>query len=355
MRHLKCDSCGAQFPAAQMFGVNDMTVCEPCGDRLLVEAEAKRLKPRVVRIVDATICSRCKRDNGETDFRLIGGAPFCPSCGAALYAYPFPLWLKASFAGLLVLLGIGLWHDGPYFAAGRHLAAARRDMDHNDYKSAATHFAQILPLKPTEQEVILLGAKADLMAGDVPGAAQFLDLREKYDDNALFKEVNGFWERVNRALVKADSARKLAEANHTAAASRLMDEAAKEYPEAQALAVGAILYKGSDAFERKDYDTFLTTSRAALALMPDEPRLIAGVASALACKYALTGEPAYRVEAESLLARAGTLSAQRPADEQASHAEYAERIQHRLASRIIIDKDEYDRRFRNASATVQKR
>jgi hypothetical protein len=128
-----------------------------------------------------------------------------------------------------------------------------------------------------------------------------------------------------------------------------MIEAAHEYPEAPGLAVAALVYKGGDAFERKDYDLFLATTREALALMPDEPRLVASVASALACKYAVSGDPAYRVEAESLLARAGTLSAQRSPAEQADHAEYAERIQHRLTSRLIIDRDEYNRRFRAAS------
>jgi hypothetical protein len=355
MRRLKCSSCAGEFPAATMFSVNDMTVCEPCGDRLVVDAEARRLKPRVLRIVDATICSRCKKDNGETDFRLIGGAPFCPSCGAALYAYPFPAWLKASFAGLFLLLAIALWHDGPYFAAGRQLIAARRDMDKSDYTSAVTHFAEILPLKPTEQDVILQAAKAYLMTGDVAGAGQFLDLREKYEDNAEFKEVNAFWDRANGALVKADSAGKLAQANRDEEASRLMTAAAREYPEATPLVVAALIYEGGAAFERKDYDLFLSTSREALAHMPDEPRIVASVASALACKYAVTGDPAFRVEAEGLLARAATLSAQRSPDEQAEHAEYAERIQHRLATRIIIDRDEYNRRFRNASATTVKR
>lgn len=350
MRRLKCSSCAGEFPAASMFSVNDVTVCEPCGDRLVVDAKAKKLKPRVFRIVDATICSRCKRDNGETDYRLIGGSPFCPSCGEALYAYPFPIWLKVSFAGLLLLLAFALWHDGPYFAAGRQLIAARRDMDKSDYKSAVTHFAKILPLKPTEQDVILQAARAYLMTGDVGGAGQFLDLRVKYEDNAEFKDVNAFWERANHALVLTDSAHKLAEANRPVEASRLISQASQGYPEAVGLRVAVLIYKGGDAFERKDYDLFLSTSREALALMPEEPNVVASVASALACKYALTGDPAFRVEAESLLARAGELSRQGTAEEQADHAEYAERIRHRLTSRMIIDRDEYNRRFRNASA-----
>lgn len=344
MRHLKCSSCGRQLPSAEMFTYDDAPVCEPCGDRLVVEARAKHYRPDVRRISDPTICSRCKADNGDTAFRLIGGAPFCPRCGAALYAYPFPAWLKASFAGLLALLAFALWHEAPYFTAGRELAAARRDMARDDYKSAVIHFAQVLPVHPTEQDVVLQGAKAYLKTGDVVGAQQFLQLRERYDDDALFAEVNGAWERAGRAFAKVDSATKLAEANRTAEANRLMIAAAHEYPEAPVLTAAALGIKANDAFDRKDWDVFLSASREALAAMPDQPRLIAGVASALACKYAVTGDPAFRVEAESLLARAAALS-QSP-EQKAAFTEYAERIRYRLTSRVIIDQAEYNSRFR---------
>jgi tetratricopeptide (TPR) repeat protein len=345
MRHLKCSSCGTEHPAAQMFNVDGSVVCEPCGDRLVQEAQADKRKPQVFRVVDPTICTRCKTDYGNTELPLIGGSPFCHTCADLIYAYPFPAWLKAGFAALLLLLAFALYRGAPYFAAGRHLVQARRAMDNQKYDSAAIHFAAILPVKPTDQEVVLLGAKAHLMTGNIAGAQEFLTIREKYDDNALFQEVNSLWERAVKAWEKADSAGKLIQANQTAQANRLMIEAAREYPESPALAVGALLTKGGEAFDRRDYDTFLATSRQALALAPDEPRMIAGVASALACKYAVTGDVRYRTEAESLLVQAQA-AAEGSAEDKASHDEYAERIRHRLATRVIIDKDEYNRRFR---------
>ncbi|HET8712460.1 MAG TPA: tetratricopeptide repeat protein [Gemmatimonadales bacterium] len=354
MRHLKCSSCGAQFHAGDMFTVDGATVCEPCGDRLLAEAQARQHEPQVTRIFDATICSRCNTDNGETDFRLIGGLPFCPRCGEALYAYPFPVWLKASFAALLLLLAFALWRNGPYFAAARHLVAGRRAMDRQDYQSAVTHFAELLPITPSDQDVILVSAKAYLMTGDVAGAQQFLQLRERYDSDPLFKEVDAIWRRATRALAKADSAGKLAGTNHTAAAYRLISEAAKEYPEARELQVVMLIVRGGDAFERKDYDLFLSANREALALMPEHPRVIAGVASALACKYAVTGSPAYRAEAESLLAVAERAAARSAQDKQ-DYDEYAERVRHRLATRIIIDQAEYNRRFRVTRAAAPRK
>ena len=346
MRHLKCSSCAKEFPAGEMFAVDGAVVCEPCGDRLLGEAQAKKLKPRVVRLLDPTICSRCKTDNGDTELRTIGGMPLCATCQTAVYAYPFPVWLKASFAALLALLAFALWHGAPYFVAGRALAQARRAMERRDYQAATTHFALVLPVKPTEQDVVLLAAKANLMAGDVGGASAFLELRSTFPDNALFTEVNTLWEHATAALAKGDSAAKLAQANHTAEALRMMEQAAHQYPQSPYLAIGVLTLKGSDAYERKDYDAMVAASRKAVALMPDQPRLVASLASALACKFAMTGDSAFHREAEQLLARAQPLAEQSP-EEQASYEEYAERIRYRLRSRVIIDREEYDRRFRS--------
>src|SRR5258706_26068 len=241
MRYLKCSSCGKEFKAAEMFGVDRAIVCELCANRLVTEGQANKYEPHVVRLLDPTICSRCKTDHGDADLRVLGGAPFCPSCQAALYAYPFPVWLKTSFAALLALLAFALWHDVPYFAAGRHLAQGRRALDARDYQTASKHFALVLPVKPTDQDVVLLGAKADLMAGDVAGAYAFLQLREKFDDDGLFKEVNTLWTHASHALVQADSAGKLTGANRTADALRLMSAAAREYPQSAALTVGVLL------------------------------------------------------------------------------------------------------------------
>ena len=78
---------------------------------------------------------------------------------------------------------------------------------------------------------------------------------------------------------------------------------------------------------------------------PDDPAAAGAVASALACKYAVTGDPEFRKQAEQMLDKAQTLAQQSP-QSKASFDEYAERIRYRLQTREIIDKEEYDRRFR---------
>ena len=108
--------------------------------------------------------------------------------------------------------------------------------------------------------------------------------------------------------------------------------------------MAAQIYLGGAAFEHKDYDRFLELSKSALKMSPQDPRLLATVASGLACKYATTGLPEYRTQAEQALAQAREQSLS--AEEKANYEEYAERIVYRLNSREIIDKDVYDRRFR---------
>src|SRR5262249_30452846 len=189
----------------------------------------------------------------------------------------------------------------------------------------------------------------NLMAGDASGASKCLNLRQTYERNDLFTEVNSMWNRALDAYKKAETASKLADQNRDAEAAQLMHEASAEYPQSDGLAISAMTMDGRAAFERKDYDAFLQISRTGLEKWPNEPREAAGVASALACKYALTGDPQYRKQSEEMLDRAQVLSANSPEDK-ASFAEYSERIRYRLTTREILDTDEYNRRFRKQEA-----
>jgi hypothetical protein len=263
-----------------------------------------------------------------------------------MYASPFPGWLKVSLAGLLVLLAVALWTGRPYFTAGRHLVLAERALDQNDFATANFHFGEVLKVGPTSQKVVLLGVKAGFLSGDVEQGQRFLSQRDSFSEGALFTEVNELVDRVTDAFKKMTQAVAQDSLGHTQDAARLMNEASREYPQSSQLAVNALILDGGAAYSRKDYDAFLRSARAAMERVPDSPTLVAGVASALACKYAVTGNPEFRHEAERLLLQAQTLSLRSP-EERARFDEYAERIRYRLESRVIIDKPEYDRRFRH--------
>jgi hypothetical protein len=105
-------------------------------------------------------------------------------------------------------------------------------------------------------------------------------------------------------------------------------------------------YDAGTAFEAKDYDRFVSMSEQVVKNNPNSAEAIAMLSSALACKYAVTGDSIYRERAEDLLMQADKLS-RSTAEERNGFQEYSERIRYRLVSREIIDTDEYNRRFRS--------
>jgi hypothetical protein len=344
MRKASCGTCSSEHPVAELLALYDKPICRPCAEEQLRAANSAGHNLEFVRIVDRTICGICKVDYGSSDLPFVGGVPVCANCSKGLYERPYPGWLKLTLAGLLLLLAGSLWRGLPYFKAGRHLVLAERAMDRKDYKTASAHFAEVLKVSPTEQKAVLLGAKANLMLGDVEGAQRFLKLRDNFEKNDLFTEVNALWNRALDAYEKGGRASKLADANQDEEAARLMREASNEYPQSSDLATSALSLEAGVAFSHKDYDGFLQISRTASEKSPEDPVQAGAVASALACKYAVSGDPEFRKQAEQMIEKARALA--RSPEDKANFEEYAERIRYRLDSRVIIDKTEYNRRFR---------
>jgi hypothetical protein len=73
-------------------------------------------------------------------------------------------------------------------------------------------------------------------------------------------------------------------------------------------------YDAGAAFERGDYDQFVSIQEQILRQNPTSSEAMASLASALACKYAKSGDAGLRSRAEDLLTRAGAL-AQNSAEE----------------------------------------
>ncbi len=102
-----------------------------------------------------------------------------------------------------------------------------------------------------------------------------------------------------------------------------------------------LLAEAGIAFDAKDYDEFLKKEQALVKLLPTESHAVAGVASAYACKYAVTGDEKYRKESLKRLDQARKMAGPNNPEMQ----EYAERIEHRLDSRQILKREEYQKRF----------
>jgi len=267
--------------------------------------------------------------------------------------WDYPQWLKVSLAALLLLLVVALAHGRTYFHAGREMYVGERLVKQGRYAEALPHLKETLRTAPQSDKAALLAAKAALLIGDVDSADKALHGHNGgYFEDANkpeFKEVNNLWTRATGALEKAGQAAKLAQQDgKEIEAAQLMHAAAAGYPELPSLAFAAEVYDAGAAFARKDYDTFVVIGKKQWAEHP-APGTAASLASALACKYAVTGDATYRKQSEEMLAKAQQM-AQGNAEDRKGLEEYFPRIRYRLDHREIITRTEYDRRFRNGKA-----
>jgi len=345
----KCQQCGATGALNTFKAVNDQLLCPRCAQQLAEQAKARRQALQVADVIDPTICFKCHTDNGSQELPTVGRLPFCARCREALYQRPFPSWLRLALGGLLALLAIALVHGRPFFKAGRELVKGERLINTRRYAEAIPGLKAARTVAPDCQKCALLLAKADLLSGDAPGAQQALLSfgLDRLEKGALADEVQMIFLRAADAFAKSKQAGMLFKDKKWDEAARLARQAAQVYPESQALADWAEAAEGSAAFERKDYDTFLKIAERSFQARPNSTGSAEMLASASACKYAVTGDPAYRARSEEMLAKARQLAVSSPAD-LAREKEFDERTRYRLDSRVIIDSEEYDRRFHPA-------
>jgi tetratricopeptide (TPR) repeat protein len=336
---------------SSFYWFKDAIYCEPCVWRASAEAKAQGKPSEYASLVDASICQRCGVYSGDSqDHPVVAGMVLCQACSGKIANWPYPAWLKLSFVGLLLLLSVALLHSRKYFQAGRNLYLGERLVDQGRYDEALPHLQQTLALAPNSDKAALLTAKAALEIGAIEVAQKAVQGHEnghfKDSNDSDFVEVKQMWNRANNALDKADKAAALEkQGGHDEEAAKLMGEAATWYPESKQLRFLADEYAEGAAFVRHDYDKFVTLARKQWSEVPS-PLTAASLASALACKFAVTGDSKYREEAEGLLRQAEQL-AKDDAEQMKGLREYAERINYRLQSRRIIDTPEYNRQFRS--------
>jgi tetratricopeptide (TPR) repeat protein len=354
MREGTCSGCGLTAPIRNFYSISGKLYCEPCSWKEERAAAERGEKLEKISVVDGSVCARCKsraEDTGSADFPVFKGIPFCPNCQQLIQNWPYPGWLKASLAALLILLAIALVHGRKYFHAGRLLYAGEQFVEQGKYQAAEPLLKEADDLAPQSDKASLLLVKAALHVGDLSTAQKALQAHDagRYETSDESQEVVGFWNRATNAIEKAQKASELETQGKPEEAEALMRQAAAEYPELPQLAAEIPYFEGSTAFYHRDYDRLLSIAEAMWKEQPTSSSA-GSLAGSLACKYAATGDPSFRTRAEEMLEKSRQLAQGNPGAQQ-SYQEYAERIEYRLRTREIIDKLEYDRRFRGSSAT----
>jgi tetratricopeptide (TPR) repeat protein len=277
--------------------VRELPVCGHCAEGVLASQTGLTDKD-VARTRDPTICAECKADNGQEDWPRLAGFPVCLDCEGKYRNRPYPGWLKLSFVALVALAVFA-------FARNWRFMAALRDLRQMERAVAARNIEKAADL-------------AEEAARQVPEDEQLDGTANEYRGLVLLSQ-----DQPERA---AECFRK-----------------AKRVPAIRGTQLDRMLLEAEAgvAFKAKNYDEFLAKAQAISRQWPGDATAVAEAASAFACKYAVTGSEEYRKEAVKNLEKAARLAGPKNPD----FKEYQPRIQHRLDTREIITREEYNRRF----------
>jgi hypothetical protein len=284
---------------SQAFAAAGRTLCAGCLEKMLSGQKSKPATDGITRMVDPTICVHCAADNGTAAWPELAGLPTCTKCSDFFRNRPFPNWLKISAVVFLCVAVAAFVYNWRFFMGYVEFLRGMRAIEREQ----------------VEQGVALLDSAARRVP-EVPELAVVPNL-------------------LNAQRLLADD--KSDEALALLAKSRpfVPDNLHDAFRQAESSAQMGV------AFNRHDYDAFLTAAQALAESMPNEPAAIAAVAAAHACKFAATGDPAFHQQNLEQLERARSLAG---ADD-AEFREYENRIQHRLATREIITKEQFHERF----------
>ncbi len=273
-------------------------LCETC-TKTDLEARTKAgenvSEDSVARLADPTVCSQCNMDNGSIELETVLGQPLCEACRESV-SVRFPMWIKVAFVGLLVLAGYSLVRNARFFMAHREAkqaVAASKDGD-------------------ADQAYALM----EKSYGRVPESTELGAMRD------LFWAIKLVHDRKDQEAKEALKALKAAFPNDP-----LVDDL-------------LLHVEGSLAFDAQDYDRFLEIELKRLKASPENETAISWVASAHACKFAVTGAEKHRMEAMRLMEKL-----EKKAGQEEWFVDFKARMLHRMDSREIITKEEYEKRF----------
>ena len=279
-------------------------LCAQCAEQEIKEREGKEnIEGAIGPILDPTVCAKCSKDFGERILETVAGVPFCPDCSDELRHYHFPAWVKAASALVIFLVIVSFVSNWRFFKGYLEMRSALRAHDAGNIDEAGLLMESASQRVPESRE---LAAAASFYRG----------LRLMREDKP--EEAAPVFREVLRTMPP----------NQNEGTKMLL-----AYAEA------------GIAFNKKDYDGFLAKAQEILRMKPGDPNSLGQVASAHACKYAVTGDEKHKQEAIRYLEEAKKIASSAGDPD---FKEYEERIRHRIETREIISKEEYDRKFRKA-------
>jgi hypothetical protein len=206
------------------------------------------------------------------------------------------MWVKVALAAVFVLTLFALVRNYRFFEAYVGIRASHQAAGRGDFSTAA--------------------ARMEAAALRVPEIPQYGTLAKMFQAVVHLQE-----DKSGEALA-------------------LMKEVAPQMPEVE---MAQTLYHQAeigDAFEKKDYGRMVASAKAMADAHPAERMAKLSLASAYACQFAASGDAA-----DEKAAREQMPSAEEEGSLTDEEKDYVNRIEHRLASREVIDRKDFARRF----------
>jgi hypothetical protein len=295
MLKVKCTECGRILPMKDTSKTDSRILCVDCYEKLTSTQET--VASEFSYQVDPTVCGRCGFDNGSNPLPTLSSRPMCQQCIDYLRNRPFPSWIKISFAGLIIFVALAAVWNMRFYLAWKDSKAAFK-----------------------------------LMGQDMGQAAERMrTARNRVPESADLQTLSAFFDGV--VYLQHDRP-------HEALAS--LEKCKRRLPSTFGVDLLILQASAGVAFGTKDYDGFVAVAKEMTAKRPDDHFSHAMLASAYACKYAVTSEMAFHEQAMAALGRARTMSGNNP-----SFKEYEQRILHRLHTQEILAPEEFHRRFPN--------
>jgi len=292
LRKELCSKCGKYSPMNNIFTFRGSLMCETCLEQIIMQDDTVE-RGDIERHLDPTLCINCGRDNGNIPHQELSGIPTCDTCITYFRNRPFPVWLKVSLAMLLLVVILHLAQNRRFWRAYQELKQAGQT-----------------------EELSLASALYASAARRVP-------------ESAGLQSYSAFLVGLN--LLQEDKPEE---------ALPYLEQSRDAVPPEHEIERVILVAKSSVAFEREDYDEFLRLTLQLRREYRDEAIEWARAASAYACKYAETGDLAYRSKALAYLDSARVRSM-----EDLAFDEYEMRIVHRLHSREILTGDEFYEKY----------
>ena len=300
MRNARCDKCAGEFQTNETLKVRESILCRTCAESIF--AEEKIPVDQVQRQADPTVCIECGLDNGDTELGKLAGLPVCPQCEALFRNRPFPTWVKAALAGMVVLVAFALVWNSRFIRAYCELRVCGSAMAAGDFER---------------------------------GAAYYISASKRVPENADLQTYADYYRGI--LLLNRDE---------PAEALLLLESCRGNIHDDSDLDALIAYAKAGIAFDSGDYDEFVRRALEMEWRQKDDPVIKAQVASAYACKYAQTQDEQFKVSSLAALDQARTMAGAMP-EYQDHFADYEQRILHRLHTREIIDRTEFQKRYPN--------